>query len=510
MKNVAIYALATAIVVSGCAASRSPADRTTVTVALRTPVKSLNPLLAVGYDESYISVALFDGLVERNDAGATVPDLAVAVPSRANGGISPDGRTIVYRLHRNVRWHDGVPMTSSDVLFTYKLIRDPHLAVIHHRAFDDIAAIDAPDDYTVRVRLKRPYADAAEELFVNGESGAIVPAHVLARERDVRTAQFNAEPIGTGPYRLVRWDRGARLDFVANAGYFRGAPGIRHLTAVESTAANASIDIRAHRADIVILRPEDALRLREDRRISVEVAPSDSLYYLVFQIGRAPVNELRLRTALSRALDRTSIVRTVYRGMAIPAKALLRPDSSYYEPETADGGRYTPMRAAITLTYPSDSPDLQRVALLLRAQWLRAGVQTSLRGIPTREIWGPQSDLARGDFQVALIGQGFATTPDRSELITTSGLPPAGYNYARFSDSTVDALAARAVELNVPHERKNLYAKMYARLFDRLPYVPLFWGERAYGVDRRLRNFRPEPINSDLWNVWQWRWSPRR
>src|SRR3712207_1962117 len=133
---------------------------------------------------------------------------------------SPDGKTITFKLRRNIRWHDGQPVTAADVKFTWQAIMDPNSKVVSRYGYDQIEAVDTPDDHTVVLRFKQPFAPWAI-LF-----DAIVPKHLLEKETDLSQAAFNRAPVGFGPMKIVEWVSGDRIVWEANPDYFRGAPKI--------------------------------------------------------------------------------------------------------------------------------------------------------------------------------------------------------------------------------------------------------------------------------------------
>ena len=167
-------------------------------------------------------------LVIADGSGRLVGDLATEVPSLRNGGISRDGRTYVYRLRKGVFWHDGARFTSRDVTFTWRAVVNPNNNVFHREGYEEVASIETPDDYTVVVLLKRRYPPFVTQFFTSLQEGskAILPEHLLGKLHDINRAPFNAAPVGTGPFRFVRWDRGRGIILAANEHYFRGRPKI--------------------------------------------------------------------------------------------------------------------------------------------------------------------------------------------------------------------------------------------------------------------------------------------
>src|SRR5579862_7735144 len=216
--------LVTLLVPSRIGVSGAPASQ--LRIGISTEPNSLSPLLALNDYEQFVDRLIFDVLVTVDAGGRRlVPRLATQVPTLANGGISKDGLTITYHLRRNVRWHDGVPFTSKDVVFSWHAVLNPANNVLSRRGYDQVASMATPDDYTVVMHMKRLYAPAIDTIF--GESDTpfcILPAHLLAQYPNLNQVPFNAAPVGTGPFKFARWLRSDRIVLTANASYFRGAP----------------------------------------------------------------------------------------------------------------------------------------------------------------------------------------------------------------------------------------------------------------------------------------------
>ncbi|HEU5478620.1 MAG TPA: ABC transporter substrate-binding protein, partial [Candidatus Tumulicola sp.] len=177
---------------------------------------SLNLMYAHTAAADEISGLLFSFLLRYDRDGNYVPDLATAVPSPGNGGISRDGKTIVVHLRKGVTWADGAPLTAADWLFTYRAAIDPRNNVKTRYGWDDIASARASDPYTLVIRLKRPTVTVLGILAMGGAGYPPMPAHVLAKLPDLNSADFNSRPLSSGPYLLKAWNRGSSLEFVPN------------------------------------------------------------------------------------------------------------------------------------------------------------------------------------------------------------------------------------------------------------------------------------------------------
>ncbi len=185
----------------------------------------VRPLVAA--DE--IDALLFTHLLRYDANGNAFPDLALAVPTTENGGISRDGKTITLHLRHGVTWSDGAPLTAADWLFTYHAVMNPRNNVKSTYGWDDIASADAPNPYTIVIHLKKPDVAVLGILGMGGAAYPPLPAHLLAKLPDINHAAFNDDPISSGPFLLKQWIHGSSLEFVANPHYWRGAPKLREL-----------------------------------------------------------------------------------------------------------------------------------------------------------------------------------------------------------------------------------------------------------------------------------------
>ena len=154
-----IATLLAALALSSCSSAATPTGREPILrIAQSAEPRSLDPLLLTGAPAEEIGGLLYSYLLRVDDRGMLVPDLALRVPSIANGDISADGMTIVYRLRSGVRWHDGARFSAADVIATYRAVMDPRNPVPTRLGFDRIRTIEAPGPLTLRVHLRVPFA----------------------------------------------------------------------------------------------------------------------------------------------------------------------------------------------------------------------------------------------------------------------------------------------------------------------------------------------------------------
>jgi len=532
----AIAACATAFAVASCATAPtgSPLSAARVLhIGLVQQPNSLDPLHGVQFYENYIAEATSSALVVIDDSGNPAPDLAREVPTVSNGGISRDGKTITYHLRPNVRWQDGVPLTSRDVAYTFARMMDPKTNFPEATVYSAIASLVTPDPATVVVHLRSPWADATSELFVGGQDGSIVPEHVLRGIGDLTGSTFESKPLGSGPYAVESWRRGDRIVLRANPHYFRGKPAIDRIDVAFVPDTN-TLNLRVKSGELDFspqITAEFAASLRDAPALRVRSVPTYTAVEIGYENRVPPFDDASVRRALLAAVDRRRIVATVYRGFAVAADDLLPPQSSFHVAATevresgdartagalldaagwrlgAGGVRRKNGRPlSFSLTVASGYEALIKTAVQVQATWRALGADVALRPLQVNMMYAPGNGVMQsGNFQAALYTDGYATSPDRADTLSTPAIPPGGRNYYRFSDRDVDRWTAQARVTGDVSTRRRLYAAISRRVRELAPAYPIVWIKEPYVYSGALAGFRPEPVNSDFWNVWAWRW----
>src|SRR5438552_8263985 len=178
----------------------------------------LNPHFAVGTKDQEGSRIFYEPLAGWDAEGNLVPALAAEIPSKENDGLAEDGRSVVWKLKRGVKWHDGKPFTADDVVFTWEYARTPETATVTIGSYKDVK-VEKVDDFTVRVTFAKPtpyWADAFVGIY-----GMILPKHLFADYTGAksRDAPTNLKPVGTGPYKFVDFKPGDMVRGEINTNY---------------------------------------------------------------------------------------------------------------------------------------------------------------------------------------------------------------------------------------------------------------------------------------------------
>lgn len=283
----------------------------------------LLPLNAFADVWTEASAAILSRLYTIGHDGQLIGDLV------ASHRVSPDGLTWTLALRPEARWHDGEPFTSADVVHTFDEMRRPTARSPRWRNLAVISRYDAPERHALVLRLSSP----RPELPVALAEVPIMPRHVLAGRDANDDAVFDARPVGTGPYRLVRRTPEGRLLFEAHTSYHLGRPRIARLEMV--TIADDEARARAvinGSVDLAHIKPQHLSLVRASTRHVVESYPSGIWRSLVLNVRQPHLADRRVRQAIDLVLDREAIVREGLLGVGTPAFSPIPPMNWAHQP----------------------------------------------------------------------------------------------------------------------------------------------------------------------------------
>ncbi len=307
----------------------------------------LNPHFAVGSKDTEGCALFYEPLMRYDANGMPVPVLAASIPTRDNGGIAADGRSVTWKLKPGVTWHDGQPFTADDVVFNWQYATDPATAAVTIGGYDNVKAMEKLDALTVRVDFQRPSA-----LWGRGATALLVPRHAFARYKGAnsREAPANLRPLGTGPYRFVDFKPADLVRGAMYASYHQ--PARPHFDTVEikgggdsASAARAVLQTGEYDFGWNIQLEDDVLRRMEATgKGRAEFSPSGDTEMIFLNAAnpwqevdgerahpksRHPIlSDTAVRQALALLLDRTGIQQAVYgRGGVVTANVINNPAS---------------------------------------------------------------------------------------------------------------------------------------------------------------------------------------
>jgi peptide/nickel transport system substrate-binding protein len=509
-----------AIPVAGCSAHfGTGTSARTFSFTEAEDIDNLNPVLTTEVLVSDLSELTQGYLVMYDERNRLVPSLCMRVPTQANGLISKDGRTITYELRRGVRWQDGYPFTAADVAFSVQTITSPKVNAASTLGFDEISSLQTPNDHTVVVHLKRPYAAFVSIFLAPGIGSGILPKHLL-EGKDVNHAAYNALPVGLGPFQYVHWTRGSSVEMRAYDGWWGGRPKLSSIVYKIIPDASAAInELRTHELSAFGRIPNEqypaARSVAQTRTLDFSTT---SYEHIDFNMDSPVLQDRRVREALAHAIDTVTIVQKVDHGSGVlscspvpvsswayyaqttcydydldAARALL--DSAGWDMH-ADGLRYKdgkPLRLTLVSTVGNLSRD--ETAIIIQAAFHRIGVQLQYIRYQANQLFANGSGiLSSGKYDLGMYAWYWGQDPDLSNLYSCATRPPHGQNYSRYCNPQVDALLDDALSHYDRARRRADYVQVQAIIAHDVPSVVLFQRVDHLTADAAFSNLDPGPI----------------
>ncbi len=520
------------LITAACAhTSPRPSSEARLIIAEKQEPNSLNPLFMTGPSTAEIGPLVYSGLLTVDDRGRLQPDLAVAVPTQRNGGISRDGLTISYSLRAGLKWQDGAPLTAADVVFTYGAIVNPANNVPSRFGYDVVRSVRAVDARTVEVRLRHPYAPILSLFMAPDQNFEVLPRHLLARYRDLNTVAYNQLPIGSGPFRVAAWLHGDRVRLVRNDGYFGGKPGIAEIDLRFIPDSAAILDqLRTHEVDAAIFAdPTYLAQYQRLGRSRVERVKQSGFGDLLFDTQSSKVDDPRVRRAIITAIDIPRLVRNATKGAENAVEAGRGLFGWAYDPAIGspqydssaaagmlddagwrrgpDGIRHKRGEAlSLDFAFPSGTATTAAIGVDLQQELRGAGIALNVRAYTPSLFRAPAAaggPLFGGKFALAFFEVFGTSDPDTAWYLSCGEVPPHGFNAQRFCDPVIDAAQAAGVR-SYDREVRRRYASIVQRQVARaLPFVALYQTNAVHVIPANLQGFRGSSL-SPFWNVGQW------
>jgi peptide/nickel transport system substrate-binding protein len=492
---VAIMACLVLILLPGC---RSPQrDPRTVVFLIDSSPANLDPRVGTDGQSEHIDELIFDGLVARDASFHFTPALAESWDQ-------PDARTLIFHLREGIQFHDGRPLTSRDVVWTINSMRNGTVISPKAATYAAIDSLEAPDARTVRFHLRH----ADNFLLTNLSTGAmgIVPQ---GSGRD-----FWRHPVGTGPFRFVRQQIDQDVVLERNPLSWRLAPKVDRVRfAVVPDSITQSLELEKGSGDVAVNSvPMDSLRVLAQRpHLQVDASDGTQIQYVAFNLRDPLLQDARVRQAISCAIDRDLIIKSLMDGYARPAQSML-PATHWAFTSNVPRFDYDPVRAARLLdesghpagpggirfhvTMKSSTDEGTRLlAAVLQQQLARVGIALDLRSYEFATFY---ADITRGAFQMySLRWIGGNEQPDIfSYAFSTARFSPQGANRGHYSNPTLDALLDAAGKNPDQSRRRADYAQAQQILAADLPAINLWYRDTVIVHNKRLTHIVPTPSGS--------------
>ena len=483
-----LFLVLLALLTSGCAATRS--DPGVVTVALDQNPDSLDPRIGQNAAAQHIDELIFNSLVTKNEKSEIVPDLALRWEM-------PDPRTYVFHLRDDARFHNGRPVTSKDVQYTFQSILNGAVHTIKAgHPYNLITSIETPDAHTAVFRLKDIYSPFLWNLAV-GVIG-IIP--------DGSGKGFDRHLIGSGPFQLVRYVQDQEIVLQRNDSYFGKRPGVSTLRfRIIPEDIVTALELRKGTIDIAlnVLAPDTVEVLKKDPKLKVMQSDGTNYQYMAFNLTDPVFRDVRVRKAFAYGIDRDQIIKYLWRGQARPATGVLPPNNWAYNGSVMKYP-YDPQRARdllreaghehLSFTYRlnNDNDTARQMASIFQQQLRDIGVTMQIQGNEFATFF---ADVIKGNFQVySLRWLAANNDPDIFNYVFHSAsVPPNGANRGHYSNRRVDELVEFGRKEVDMEKRKQAYGEIQRIVADELPYISLLYMDDICVYTKRIEGMKLYP-----------------
>lgn len=439
---------------------------------------------------------IYDSLVKLDSTGKPVPSLAEEWET-------PSDTVYIFRLRRGVHFHDGKPLTAYDAAFTFRSIMDPELKAPSRTSFEVVDKISVSDSFTLKFKLKHPYAP-----FLSNMEMGIVPRHLAEANPKI----LQRKPLGSGPFRFVKWEQDAFIRLNANPDYWQGKPRIDGLIIKILPEATTRI-LALEKGEIDFLMnnfPESFIpRFRKNPRLKIRMKTGSNYVYLGLNLQNPYLKHKKVRKAIAHAIDVKRIINDLLGGIHTPARSLLNPrhwaynpnlPAYDYQPEKArrlldEAGFPDPdgdgPKVRFQLTYKCTDKQMSRQKAQIIQQYLKqVGIGLEIQSYE----WGTFfDDIQHGRFDMYSLTWVGVYEPDLYYRIFHSESIGNGANRGGYHNPEVDRLIIKAQRTLDMEKRKQLYWKIQEILADELPYISLWYETNVAVMNKNLFGFQIYP-----------------
>jgi len=481
--------------------------------------------------------------------------LCTELPTLANGLAKledqPDGKhgmAVTIKLKPDLKWGDGVPVTTKDLLFTWKMGINPASGFSNNNPWNRASRIDAVDDHTAVLHLSSVITsyNQWDQLLPEHIEGPVV-AKLGDPSEYIKQTVFSRTPTTTGlwdgPYLITEYKSGAQVVFEPNPHWTGTKPGFKHIVikTIENTSAlqanllSGDVDMVAGEGIGITIDLALALRKKEPDKFDYEFKPSLTYEHIDIQSGNPTLADVRVRRALLYAADRQTLVSRLFEGLQPVAATWVNPLDPNYTKDTATYP-YDPAKAkallaeagwkpgeggicrndkgerlSIELTTTAGNRLRELQEQVLQSQWKAACIDVVIKNEPARTLFG---ETLKKRLYPGLAMYGWSSTVGSSPRSTLSSgqIPTAannygGSNYIAFNDATMDADITKAESELDPAKQKVIWAEMQKVYADQVPVLPLFFRAEPHIVPKWLKGYTPTG-HGDYSPLWSENWKP--
>lgn len=479
---------------------------------------NLIPILSADSASSDVAGLVYNGLVRYDKNLKLEGDLA------QSWEVSPDGLGITFHLRRGVKWHDGRDFTSRDVLYTYKVTIDPKTPTAYAEDFKQVQTAEAVDTYTFKVRYAKPFAPALASWGM-----PVLPAHLL-EGKDITKSPLSRKPVGTGPYIFKEWVPGQRVILEANPHYYEGAPHLSpYVYRIIPDNSTMYMELKAGGIDMMGLSPVQYQRQTGSReflsRFNKYRYPASAYTYLGYNLRLPMFQDVRVRRALTYAINKEEIIQGVRLGMGQIAHGPYKPGTWAWKPKIEADPGYDPVRAAallkeagyvmgsdgilvkdgkplsFTIMTNQGNDERLKCAQIIQRRLKRVGIDVKIRVMEWASFL--TNFIDKGRFEAILLGWTISQDPDLYDVWHSSKTGPKELNFIGYKNPEMDRLIVEGRGTFDMAKRRESYYRIQEILAQDQPYTFLYVPDALPVVSSRIKGIEPAPAGIS-YNLIKW------
>ncbi len=500
-----------------------PQDGGTLVRRLETDIATLNPIVGNSRYERYINQYLFTPLVYYDRNLEVVPGLA------DSWEISDDGKLYTFKLNKKATFSDGTPVRASDVVFSLAKIVDPKSEAIQYAGnFEllDLSRTRAVDDHTVEVAFR----EALASQMIRFNDVQVVPQHIYGKG-NFKT-DYDKTAVGSGPYKLVRWESGREVVIERRTDYWGERPHLQTIVFKvindHGTAWNA---LKRGDIDETPLTSDTWKREQNNpayKNIAFHRFYSRNYNYLAWNNRDPLLSDKRLRRALSMSIPVDVVIQDLYHGTARAMSGPFTPDEWAYNPRVPVI-RYDPEGAKqilaslgwkdangdgilekgkrpleIEMVVMTGSATSQQLSQMIQADLKKVGVDMEIV-----QLDGSMAipRILEGNYQAAYLSWDLDPDPDPYNIFHSAQTPPRGQNFIFYNNPELDRLLEAGRREMDQDKRKEIFQRMHEVLAEDQPYTWLFQSSAKWGINKRVKGVEISPDQGlFLWYPGEFSW----
>lgn len=487
---------------------------------------TLNPILSTDAGSNTVISMIHNGLVRTNEKLEFMGDLA------EDWVVSPDNLTLTFFIRRNVKWHDGKPLTAHDIKYTYDCIQHADYTGVRKRDFRAVKEILVPNDFTLVLKLSQIDSALISKLTIG-----IIPKHIFGDTPvgKLREHARSRAPIGTGPYMLREWIPGQFVVLDRNPDYFWAGnePYVQRVRyrIIQDTQAML-VALEAGQIDYMGSIPVDDIEYMKNthsNRLEFRELKQNGYWYIGMKQDHPIFKDVRVRQAMTYALDREGMVKTLFKGYGTVINGDKPPVSWAYNPNLytypynkqkaiqlleaagwnrvgADGIRMNAagQRFSVQLISASGDQTRENMLSIIRNQWREVGIEMKIELFETSVYFGK---LDNGEFEIYQWGWNLGLDPDNfifwhsSSGFDANGILQ-GFNDVGYSNKRVDALIEKARGTFDQEVRRQCYWEIQEILNKEVPYVFLYNRNNVAGFSKKIKGIVWSEIGNLFFEKW--------